>query len=60
MESGFRFNLILPYSYKFVILSEIKGADSSADVSVLEREIDALVADLYGLDDAERKLVGIG
>jgi hypothetical protein len=25
----------------------------------LEHEIDILVADLYGLDDAERKLVGI-
>lgn len=37
-----------------------KAADSAADVSGLEREIDELVADLYELDEDERKLVGIG
>lgn len=37
-----------------------KAADSLADVSALEGEIDALVADLYGLDADERALVGLG
>ena len=36
-----------------------KGADSGADVSSLEREIDELVADLYGLDGDEKQLVGL-
>jgi len=37
-----------------------KAADASADVSRLEREIDELVAALYGLDESEKQLVGIG
>jgi hypothetical protein len=36
-----------------------KAHDPAAEVSTLEREIDELVADLYGLDDAEKQLVGL-
>jgi hypothetical protein len=36
-----------------------KAHDPAAEVSTLEREIDELVADLYGLDAAEKQLVGI-
>ncbi len=38
----------------------LKAADASADTSRIEAEIDALVADLYGLDDDEKKLIGLG
>ena len=36
-----------------------KANAAAADTSRLEAEIDELVADLYGLDDDERKLVGL-
>ena len=36
-----------------------KAADAGADVSDLEREIDELVAALYGLDEDEKTLVGL-
>jgi len=35
-----------------------KAVDAAADVSLLEREIDELVAELYGLDANEKKLIG--
>lgn len=36
-----------------------KAADFNADVTTLEREIDELVADLYGLNADEKKLIGL-
>ena len=45
---------------KFEQILAAKAAAAGADVSRLEREIDELVAALYGLDDDEKKLVGIG
>jgi hypothetical protein len=36
-----------------------KAADPAADVSTLEAAIDERVADLYGLDEAERQLIGL-
>ena len=36
-----------------------KGQDPGADTTALEAEIDRLVCDLYGLDEADRRLVGV-
>ena len=46
-------------SSKVEAILAAKAADAGADVSDLEREIDELVAALYGLDEDEKKLVGL-
>ncbi len=36
---------------------EIKKKDRNADISILEKEVDELIMDLYGLTDEEKKII---